>query len=422
MATHPTPDEEYAVLFRRNVLRSVQALLVRARRETSLGLTETAATRVLAVLEYALELDETWPSVGELLRLLAPRFDLAGYRVQWLPYLERSVAVSVAHRDRKCEAALCCDLGLMHQRLGNLATAQELLGRACALARTEGEWATLCLALQRRAELARLHRRYQECEALLREAGALFAADHPAQAYGIFVAGKAAFDQHDLDAATTAFTQARRLWQGEDNSGRAALCIQNLGRIATARGDPQMAIPLYEQAIELLTAVSDWSNLAATQMNLGVTYYKCHQYTEALAFYSAAEIRFHTMNDDRHLAMIYNNLGLVYTALGELHEAEINLQRSITLYQQIGDNKAWISTKSNLGIVYLNQAQYPLAIQVLQEALTELQTTDHDPEYERLQQDLTAYLALAQARRVESKAQQGTPEVEKPIQNLSKTY
>ncbi|MEZ4727701.1 MAG: tetratricopeptide repeat protein [Caldilineaceae bacterium] len=271
------------------------------------------------------------------------------------------------------------------------------------------ERATLGLALQRQAELARLQRHYAECDTLLYAARALFADDHPAQAYGLFVAGKAAFDQHDLAAATVAFTQALRLWEAAGNSSRAALCIQNLGRIAVARGEPQMAIPLYEQAIELLAAAGDLSNLAIVQMNLGIAYYECRQYDDALALYERAEAGFHTMNDDRYLAMVYNNLGLVYTALNAWNEAELNLRHSIELHQRVGDNKAWISTKSNLGIAYLNQAHYIPAIQILQEALTELQATDRDPEYERLQQDLTMYLALAQTRHVED-AVQRTPQ------------
>lgn len=396
--TLPISEEDYPALFQQNVLRSVQAIRSRARRETVPRLTEAARTRVFTMLDYAFRLREAWPALSELLRLLAPQFDRAGYWVQWLPYLEQGIAASVAYTDDKTEAALSCDLGLLYQRLGKLDIAQLHLGRACTLAREQADPLLLCLALQQLAEIARLQRDYPQCDALLAEASMFFAADHPAQAYGLFTAGKAAFDRHDHVAATHAFTQAMTLWQAEGNHGRAALCIQNLGRLATARGEPQVAIPLYEQAIEHLTSTGDLSSLAVVQMNLGIAYYEYRQYTQAIAFYRVAEASFHALGDDRSLATVYNNLGLAHAALGGWEEAEISLRYSIEAYQKVGDSKARISAKGNLGIVYLEQAQNVPAIHILQEALTELQSTNHDPEYERLWQELAKYLKLAQQR------------------------
>lgn len=395
MTTQPIA-EDYTTLFQQNVIRSVQAVLTRARRDGSYLPDVTARERIMTVLEHAFRPPETWLPLKELLLLLAPKVDQAGLRAQWLPHLERGLATSITNGDRAAAAALHCDIGLMHQRLDKLTTAQEHLQRACILAREEKNPLLLGLALQRLAEIARLQRHYQECNAFLREAETLVTADPAAQAYGLFIAGKAAFDQHDLTAAAAAFTQAMAFWHRSDNPGRAALCLQNLARIAAARGEPLTAIPLYEQAIALLTASGDLSNLAVVQMNLGVAYYECRQYAEALALYTAAEASFHAMSDDRYLAMVYNNLGLGYAALGEWQKAEASLQRSIELYQQVDDSKAWISAKGNLGITYLDQAHYAPAIQILQEALAELQTTEHDPEYERLHQALSKYLGLAQ--------------------------
>lgn len=396
MTTQFAPSEDYAALFRQNVIRSVKAVLTRAQQDGARLPDVTARERALAVLDHAFRLPETWSTLKELLLLLAPKMDQAGLRTQWLPHLERGLTASITYDDQATEAALCCDLGLLHQRLDKLPTAQRHLQRASALAKEQKNWPLLCLALQRLAEIARLQRHYQECNALLHEAEALGTADPSAQAYGLFIAGKAAFDQHDLTAATTAFTQAMALWQREDQPGRAALCLQNLGRIAVAHKEPRNAIPLYTEAMELLTAAGDLSNLAVVQMNLGIAYYECQQYGEALALYTAAEAGFHAMSDDRYLAMVYNNLGLAYAALGEWQKAELTLRRGIKVHQWIGDKKAWINTKGNLGIIYFDQAQYTTAIQILQEALLELQSTDHDPEYERLEQALKKYLTLAQ--------------------------
>lgn len=396
ITTHPIPDEDYPALFRQHVLRSVQAVLTRTQREAPPSLSEAIRTRIFAVLDYALRLNDAWPTVRELLRVLGPQFNLGGYWMQWLPYLERGITTGEKHQDQTTIAALSCDLGLLYQRLGKLDVAETHLIYACTVAGIAQEPALLGLALQQRAEVERLRRRYPECSALLAEAQALFAATDSAQAHGLFIAGKAALDQHDLTSATAAFTDAINLWQAEGNQGRIALCIQNLGRIAASRGEPKTAIPLYEQALALLTAVGDWSNIPTVKLNLGTAYYLCHNYEQAQILYKEAEISFQAMNDDRILAMVYNNLGLVYTAWGEWREAEANLQRSLALHQQVGDKKAWINTKGNLGVAYLEESRYNQAIATFQEALAALQTTAQDPEYERLWNELTKYLTQAQ--------------------------
>ena len=399
MTNIPHPEDDYPTLFRQHVLRSVQAVLVRARHDATPGLSEAGRTRIFAVLDYALRLADAWPTVRELLRVLSPQFNLGGYWMQWLPYLERSIATSITQGDEEMKATLIAEVGLLHQRLNRLDSAEIYLKQATQLARQQGNPALLGLVLQRQAEVERLHRHYAECSALLDEAQALFIANDPAQAYGLFIRGKAALDQHDLVAANSALTEALRLWQAENDQARAALCIQNLGRIAAAHGELSAAISLYEQALDLLNSVGNWSNIPSVKLNLGIAYYLLHNYEQALVLYEEAESGFQSMNDDRTLAMVYNNLGLVYTAWGEWRKAEANLQQSIALHQQMGDKKAWINTKGNLGIVYLEEARYDQAITTFQAALTELQTTPHDPEYERLWNELTKYLTQAQEHR-----------------------
>ena len=398
ITTRPIPDEDYPALFRQHVLRSVQAVLVRAQREATPGLSEAVRTRIFAVLDYALRLSDAWPTVRELLRVLGPQFNLGGYWTQWLPYVERGITASITLGDEDMKATLIAELGLLHQRLNRLDSAETYLNQASQLAHQQGNHVLLGLVLQRQAEVERLYQHYAECNALLDEAQALFTPPDPAQAYGLFIRGKAALDQHDLTAATNAFTEAMLLWQAEDDQGRAALCIQNLGRIAAARGELLVAIPLYEQAIDLLNATNNRSNIPVVQVNLGNAYYAQQQYEQALSLYHEAEASFLGMSDDRYLAMVYNNLGLVYTVWGEWREAEVNLQRSLALHQQVGDKKAWINTKGNLGVAYLEESRYNQAIATFQEALATLQTTAHDPEYERLWNELTKYLTQTQER------------------------
>lgn len=405
MTTYPIAQapNDYGAVFHKNILRSLQVLLTQMETEGATALSATLRARLFAAFEYAFDVPAGWPTLRLLLRRLTPRFNLAGAWTEWAPYLEKGLAADAAQEDDATRAVLLADLGLMNQRLSQLAVADAQLAEAATLARAQGDADLLALALQRRAEVARLERRYADCTALLTEAGALFPQDATAQAQGLFVAGKAAFDQHDLIAAATAFTEAMTLWQAAGNQGLTALCIQNLGRIAAVQGELQAAITLYTQAIDRLIAAGDRSNLPVVQLNLGAAYYHNQQFEQAISLYKEAETNFQLVDDHRYLAMLYNNWGLVHVALHEWSEAEAHLQRAILLHQRVGDNKAWINTKGNLGIAYLQQAHYQQAIQTFQEALIELQATPRDPEHERLQREINKYLTQAQEHEREQK-------------------
>jgi tetratricopeptide (TPR) repeat protein len=398
MTTQLTLDTDYSALFRQNVIRSVRAVLGQVQQETTAPLSETARTRIFTVLDYAFAITEIWPTVRTLLLQLAPQFNQAGYWTQWLHYLEEGLAASISRQDEASEAALAAEIGLLHQRQGRFDVAQSYLQRARVLAHRQADNALQVVALQRLAENARLRRHYTECANLLHMAQSRLPADHPEQAPGYFVAGKAAFDQQDYTAATQSFTQAMQLWEKTGNSGRLAWCVQNLARIAWVHKEFAQAIELYEQALALLKSVADLNNLAVVNMNLGIIYYECHQYEQALTLYHEAETHFQTVNDTLHLAMVHNNIGLVYMRLQGWPQAELHLWHSIGLYQQVGDPQAWIDVKDALGLVYIGQNKYPLAIQMLEEALQELEAADHDHGFDRLWQKLTTHLQEARTR------------------------
>ena len=45
------------------------------------------------LLSFALKVEEAWPVTRELLLALAPKMELAGFREEWIPYLEQGLSV-----------------------------------------------------------------------------------------------------------------------------------------------------------------------------------------------------------------------------------------------------------------------------------------------------------------------------------------
>ena len=65
MTTYAMPEIDYPTQFRQNVMRSVQAVLGRVQDAPTATLNEAIRSRIFAVLDYALQLDEAWIKKGK---------------------------------------------------------------------------------------------------------------------------------------------------------------------------------------------------------------------------------------------------------------------------------------------------------------------------------------------------------------------
>lgn len=390
------PADTYAGDFRQIVLRSVRTSLRQVRQLNGAFPSDKLQRRALAALDYSLNLPDAWEPTRELLFLLAPTLEQAMQRYNWLTFLQRGLCYSRTIADWSTEGALCSEIGILLQRLGDLEEARTYLEQACARLRLVKPNDALVIALGRLAELARIQRCYSECDSLTNEVFARAALDSGGAAYAYFVRGKAAFDQTELAAAESCFRQAWAIWSPTDLR-RAALCIQNLGRIAWKQAQYATAIQYFEEALVIFKE-QDQNNRAVVKMNLGVVYWEKGQITDALRYYEQAIAVFREVNHPLYLAMAYNNCGLAYSTLQQWSQAEECYHLSIGLWSKLGDVQSSLDPAIGLGVVYARQARLDQALALFATTAQQLHRIDPDRTDERLWTELETHWAAAKAQ------------------------
>lgn len=346
-------------------------------------------------LSFALRIEQAWPVARDLLLAMAPKMERAGFRDEWIPYLQQGIEQSRLLQDKEVEAELWFHLGNIWRLQGKLDTAHECLTCSCQyfghLKLTHGR----AKVLNQLAQVCRLQGHYIQAKDHLNSALRLLNKDDPERASSFFVRGLIALDEHKWKDAEDAFDTSCRIWQADNDNRKIAWSLQNLGRTLRAQGRYAEAIRLYDKSIKLLDANHDLLNKAIVHMNLGVLYSLQHQSYKALDFYILALPIFRKVQDDVHLAMVYINMAIEYRILGKWDEAESICLLSLDLTRKLGRTRSYLNAMDELGLIYIGMGQFECAIKVFQAAIEQLPDLDGSPGYERCSYLLTTHLQEA---------------------------
>jgi hypothetical protein len=133
-------------------------------------ISNAARERAQNVLSYTLKEAEAWTATRDLLLVMAPKMEMAGYRTDWLPYLEDAVVQSQRQGDQTAEAALQFQCGYLYRLVSNYPQAQTYLRASAAHYAALGDAEGQARTLNQLAYLAWQQHRYEEAERLAREA------------------------------------------------------------------------------------------------------------------------------------------------------------------------------------------------------------------------------------------------------------
>ncbi len=152
-----------------------------------------------------------------------------------------------------------------------------------------------------------------------------------------------------------------------------------LGQARRRRSDPDSALKLYTEGMQLATAANDSGWISVTWLNLGVAYDNLGDYEEALKAQLQALHWKEALKDSVNLARVLHNLGGLYWRQGQLPEAISMLRRSVDIKRR-HDTLKVASGLSGIGVVLIDAGQYDSAIAVLRESLVlqdRMATGDH---------------------------------------------
>ena len=320
----------------------------------------------------------------------------AGYREQWLAYLEEGLVYSSNAGDALRTAALELEVGELQRHLGRLDAAQTCFDTARHTFAAAGDIVQTGAAKVCLANLAYLRERWLLALDLCGEVLAAILDLH-------FVRPRSVCGRRRIRSP------ARRSTGGSTLCGVAG-CLGRAG--GTALGclvpaEPGMAgkpawrkrpgFALCAQALATFVDLGALHSQAVVRQDWGIIEYLDGNMQAALLRYQEAEKIFRRLGDILYLAMVCNNIGLVYRAERKWEEAEAYYAESVGIYRELGTVLARINIDSGRGKLWLERGEAAKALAHFDRLLVSLQTTEKSAEHRRLYTEITEYHRQAAA-------------------------
>ncbi len=176
-----------------------------------------------------------------------------------------------------------------------------------------------------------------EARSWLREALARNPAPSALRVVALNAAGLLASTQGDPDDAVDLHTEAIEISQLLDDQRGIAVALNGLGDAAAAHGDRAMARERYEAALALFRELGERRGIAAALTNLGNRAWDEMDLDAAVMLHTQARTIFQEIDERRGLAWSAKNLGTLAAQQGRLDDARPLLREALTRYEALGD-------------------------------------------------------------------------------------
>lgn len=382
-------------LFTNYISAGVQASLDRVR-AAEYTVPEADRQQAWHILSFALDAPTAWQVTRELLLALAPKMEQAGFREEWIPYLEKGLHCAQNIGDRQAAAECELQIGLLHRLLNRFDEASRWTIASVEHFAAQEDSNGQARALNELAWLEHLQHHYQAASQHIEQALDLLAEGDPERAMSYRVKGMVTFHQGNLQEAATYHRQAFELFEQQKELRRVAWSLQNLAIALHWQNKFEVAFECYRKAAAILTEINDISNWGIVQMNFGGAYYYFGNAAEAVKHLVNAETIANQLHDKLQLARVHTHLGLAHLALNDYSKSEKAFILSINEYNALGDHGWRLNAMDGLAMTYLASKQYTQAMTVLQQALAALPEVASLPNYDYLQQSLTKHLEEAE--------------------------
>lgn len=360
-------------------------------------LADDSRQRALNILSYAFDCSAAWAEANTLLLVMAAKMEMAGYREEWLRYLETGLQRSEQLEDRPTEAALAFYSGQLQRLLNRYDEADQLLQRSATLCAALGDKPGEARALNQLAYLAWQQNHYEAAFAAAERALCLLDEADPERAMSLSAMGLVAFRKRQWQAAENYHRQALAIRVSSAQQRAVAWSLQNLADALCGQKAYETAAAYFKEAIALLTKIKDPVNCAVTQMNLGIVYQQQGEIKQALALYAGAEMTFRQFNDRLNLAKTLVNQGVGYLTLREWQQAETVCAESAHLFQQLKNQGDYLNALDGVGISYLERAEYAKALTIFELIAAQLPEIEGNYFYQGLSAIIPGQLARARS-------------------------
>jgi tetratricopeptide (TPR) repeat protein len=183
--------------------------------------------------------------------------------------------------------------------------------------------------------------------------------------------GLIALDQWELETAETWLTQAIDAYRSINRPALLARSLMNLTITLQRDGRNEEALPLCQEALEILDSTEHELDKVRVGITLGTLYMKLNRLLEAEEVYKRANSpALRRIGDTYLMAVLANNLGSVYLAMERLEAAERAFHDGIILWRRSDGRLMLANTLGSMAKTKLATGCPEEAIPYLDETIT----------------------------------------------------
>jgi putative nucleotidyltransferase with HDIG domain len=170
--------------------------------------------------------------------------------------------------------------------------------------------------------------------------------------------GRTYLDDGDIAAGMDCLTAALAIAEANDNAGQIAHTVNVMAISYWQRGFLEDAERLYQEAGRMARLAGDERLVAMVEQNLGVVASMRGDVGKALQHHTTSIERYRMLDLQEPLALQLNNIGMAYTGLGRSDDAEAAFAEALSIARACGDAPTRLMIEVNRVALLIARAQY----------------------------------------------------------------
>jgi putative nucleotidyltransferase with HDIG domain len=170
-------------------------------------------------------------------------------------------------------------------------------------------------------------------------------------AHAVNAIGNTHLMRGDFDTAEPMYARALALAVNVEDRQLEAMIAQNLGVIASVRGDLTAALDYYRSSLAIYRSQSLHRQIGHTLNNMGLVYTQMECYDDARAAYEEAVVHCRVAGDVPHRLLALNSSVSLLIAQGDIDRAAAIAGALLHEARDAGDQRALGETFKNLGVI-----------------------------------------------------------------------
>ncbi len=383
-------------LFTNYIIAGVEASLARVQAAEHV-VPESDRQQAWHLLSFGLKLDDAWPVTRELLLALAPKMELAGFREEWIPYLEKGIQCAQKVGDGLVAAECELQIGMLYQLMSRFEDASSWLLISIEHFDAHNDTQGQARALNELAWLEQLQHHYEAAEQHVARSLALSATDQQICADAWRIKGMIAIGRRRWQEAVSSHLQALNIFQELGDVRKMAWSMQNMGYALRELGQLDEAKYHLESAAKTLQQLQDHHHLAIVWMNLANVFLSQDNPQSAYELFMVAQEKFEKHGDLLNQAHTLTNQGIALLKLGKLVIAQSMFRKAAHVYRALDDWIWHINALDGIVMALTASGQYSEALQIADQALAILPQIRSSTYYENLLGKLTEHRSAAES-------------------------